>query len=350
MRLFWRWVRRLFLVIVLVATGLISPILYVETQCQGQPVDQDYASLIPDADHRTETRTFLTYPEWHIVHAYDEYARVITEQDPHAFGFLRAITQYWSSLCALSEKSAAHGGVDGATKQMVYVIGSSFTFEMLMKGAYEETIGRMATVLRGTARAQSDDLSAEQAAAYARFLQQVAWYQWPFRDDADQLANAQGDTFRDKERRFSLGIEYRVKAAYADAIASAVSQVGPDELTLKLVLRNVVPTDMARYENVTLIDVLPQGLLIQTPRYRILSNLLLEMATDGIDFVDIAGNDDIMFTAVSQDATHPQAFYSFARQGYGDHRHLITVKVTQLAETLRALQSSGLTLEHIHDY
>ena len=41
---------------------------------------------------------------------------------------------------------------------------------------------------------------------------------------------------------------------------------------------------------------------------------------------------------------------SARRQGFRDYRHLIGLKVADLAERLRDMQGSDLTLEHIHDY
>lgn len=350
MRFLLRWIGRLLLVVALLAVVLVAPVIYVETSCRGEGGGEEYASLLPSEHHRAESRTFMTYPEWHIVHAYDDYAKVISTGDPHEYGYLRSIGQFWSSLCQLSEKSSAHGGIDGATKQMVYVIGSSFTLELMLKAAYEETVGRVVTVLRGSQRAETDDLSAEQAAAYARFLQQIPWYKWDFREDAQVLEALQGQGIRDRERKTALGLEYGAKAAYADVIAAAVAEVGADELTLRMVVRGTDPIDLASYDEVQLVGRHSDGFVIETPRYRALTTLLSEMAADGIDFVEIAGNDDILFTAISAEATRPDALYSFARQGYGDYRHLIVVKVADLADRLRGMQEDGLELEHIHDY
>ncbi|MEX0348914.1 MAG: hypothetical protein AB3N15_05760 [Paracoccaceae bacterium] len=350
MRFLLRWAGRLLLVVVLLVALLVAPVIYVETSCQGQTVEQDYAALLPPEDRRAESRTFMTYPEWHIVHAYDDYGDAIRTGDPHDYGYLRSITEFWSSLCKLTEKSAAHGGVDGATKRMVYVIGTSFTLELMMKAAYEETIGRLATILRGPERAEADDLSAQQAAAYARFLQQIPWYKWRFREDAAALEAVESQGLRNAERKTALGLEYKAKAAYADVIAAAVAEVGPDELTLRMIVRGTDPIDLAAYDGVGQVEAHTEGFVIETPRYRALTGLLAEMAGDGIDFVEIAGNDDILFTAISGDADHPEALYSFARQGYGDYRHLIVVKVADLADRLRQLDDNGLRLEHIHDY
>lgn len=346
MRFLWRWLKRLIIGLVVLVLGLLSPVLYVETMCRGEEVASDYTALLPPEHHRTESRTLMTYPEWHIVHAYDDYAEVIRTGDPHDFNFLQAITGYWSSLCALTEASAAHGGVDGPTRQMVHVIGVSFTAELLLKAAYEETVGRVFTWLRGPERAPLDELCADQAGRYARFLQQVPWYRWDFAGDAQALRDAAGDSLRDRERSFALGLEFRAKAAYAQVIAAAVASTGFDELRLRMIV-----TDLPEpLPDVDIIAERPEGLELETPRYRELTHLMARMAAAGVDFVEIAGNDDILLTVTSADATMAEALHSFPRQGYGDYRHLLLIPVTDLAGTLRGLDARGVTLEHIHDY
>lgn len=341
---------RLLMAGVVIAVIMAAPIVYVETACRAGGTPEPYQALLPADHHRVETRTLMTYPEWHIVHAYEDYAEVVRRSDPHAFGYLRSIGDFWSSLCALSETSAQYGTVDGETKQMVYVIGLSFSTELLFKALYEESVGRLFAMLRGQERAPLDDLSAQQAANYATFLQQVPWYKWRFREDAADLKAQATDAVRDQERRIALGLEYAAKASYADAIAAAVASVGADELTLRMVVTNTDAAELAGIPDVKPIGMRPQGMEIETPRYRALTHLLVKMADSGIDFVEIAGNDDILFTALSSQAQVNDALFSFPRQGFDDHRHLIVVKVTDLAERLRNLEASGLTLEHVHDY
>ncbi|MBA4491062.1 hypothetical protein [Paracoccus sp. S1E-3] len=347
MRRVLRWLGRGVLGLLLLVLLLLSPVAYVETACRPQGEAAPYASILPDADRRPESRTLMTYPEWHIVHAYDDYARVIRNGDPQDYGFLRGIGGFWSSLCALSRASGAYGGVDGGTKQMVYVIGTSFTLELALKAAYEETLGRAVTWIRGPTHAAADAISARQAADYATFLRQTPWYRWDFRRDAAELQTA-GDSFRDRERAMALGLEYRAKAAYAKAIEAAVANVGPDALRLKMVVTGLPDGFLAARPDITLIETRPEGMVIETPRYAALTRLLVDMAEAGADFVEIAGNDDIMFTATSDQPEQPGALTSMARQGYGDYRHLIAVKVADLAARLRDL--GPLKLEHIHDY
>jgi hypothetical protein len=333
-----------------VVLALLAPVAWVELACRGEPVASDYTPLLPPENRRVESRTLLTYPEWHIVHAYDDYARVIATGDPHDFGFFRAVRTYWSSLCALTEQAAAHGGVDGETRQMVYVIGVSFTAELTLKAAYEETLGRLFVALRGPERAPLDDLSARQAADYAAFLQQVPWYKWDFRRDIAELEAAKTNSLRDRERRFALGTEYAAKAGYAGVIASAVASVGADELTLRMIVTGAAPEELEATEGITLIAERPEGIEIETPRYRKLTNLLIDMAGQGVETVEIAGNDDIMLTVLSDQPTMEGSLFSFPRQGYGDWRHLLLVKVPELMPTLRRLAEGTARVEHVHDY
>ncbi len=350
MKTIWRYLKRLVLLVVLLALGLLAPVGYNELACRGTVSAMDYPAILPPEDHRPEARTLLTYPEWHIVHAYDDYAQVISAGDPHDFGYFQAIGGFWSSLCELSEASADHGGFTWETKQMVYVIGVSFTAELLAKAAYEESVGRIVAVSRGKERTILDNLSADQARSYAAFLQQVPWYKWDFTSDAEDLVTNATSALRDRERRFALGLEYRVKAAYAQVIEQAVAQVGADELRLRMVVTGLGAGELTAFDGVQVISERDEGVVIEAPRYRELTHLLLSMAKRGADFVEIAGNDDILFTAISDQDALDGAIFSFERQGYGDTRHLVLVKVTELADRLRDMQGGAVQVEHIHDY
>ncbi len=348
-RWLWRGVLALVLALVLLVLLLILPVGYVEFACVGPESDgAAQPSLVASDWQRDESRTLTTYPEWHIVHAYDDYARVIADGDPHDFAYVPAIAGFWTSLCPLKERADQMGGMTGEQKMTIYTIGVSFSLEMLAKAAYEETLGRIATLLRGPERAVLDDRSAERAADYARFLQQTPWYKWPFGDDIKVLENEGGEGFRDRERRFALRNEAAAKSVYAGLIAQAVEGIGADALRMRSVVSGVTENRLSAIDGITVIGANDAGIEIETDRYRRFTRLAEEIAASGGDFVEIAGNHDILFTALSSQPAHPQAVYSFPRQGYGDFRHLIVLPVAALAKRLRELD--GLTLEHIHDY
>ena len=342
-----RWLRRLLVVLLLCVLALLAPVGYVEVACRGGDVVPESGETILSAEwQRAESRTLMTYPEWHIVHAYDDYGQVITQGDPHDFGYFNAVGGFWGSLCALSEAAPAHGGFDWETKQTIYVIGVSFTAELMLKALYEETVGRIYTWVRGSDPSALDVLSARQARDYATFLQQTPWYKWDFRRDIAEQAAASEGTPRDNERRLALGLEFSAKQAYAGLIEQAVASVGADELRLRMVVR-ATSEQMAGLEGIEVIEALSgDELVLETPRYRELTGLMRQMAETGANFVEIAGNDDIMLTAIA-DAPLEGALWSRARQGYGDTRSLVLLKVTELAEFLR---ENGERVEHVHDY
>ena len=348
MRVLFRWLKRLVLLVVVVALGLLSPIAWVETMCQPSGNVVEHKPLVGTDWQRAEGRTLLTYPEWHIVHAYADYAEVIRTGDPQDYGFLSAIGGFWSSTCALSQASGPHGGFPWETKQMVYTIGVSFTAELALKAAYEETVGRLSVALRGPDHAPLDDLSAKQAADYAVFLQQVPWYKWDFTRDAAALDAAATDSLRDRERRLALGLEYRAKAGYAKVIEAAVAAVGADQLRLRAVVSGMSDEALAALPEVQVIETLPEGTVIEAPRYRAFTRLAETIAAAGGSFVEIAGNDDILFTMITDQPTAEGAVHSFARQGNPGFRHLVLVRVADLAGVLRDLPEGAL--EHIHDY
>lgn len=350
MKLMKRLFKWLGLALIALIVGLLAPVGYIELACRPNGLADEYISILPPDHHRPEGRTLLTYPEWHIVHAYDDYARVISTKDPHDYQFLRSIGGFWSSLCSLSQASGPHGGFPSEFKQTAYTIGVSFTAELLAKASYEETIGRVFTWLRGQQHAPLDELSAKQATQYSQFLRQIPWYRWDFTSDVAALSDAATPVWRDRERQFALGVEYRVKARYAQLISSALANMKPDALRLRMIVKGVSAEQLNALNDVEVIAQRPEGIEIDTPRYRALTHLLMQMAQAGAEFTEVAGNDDIMFTATSDDRNLDAALYSFARQGYGDTRHLVLVKVTELANMLRGIKTQDLRLEHIHDY
>jgi hypothetical protein len=73
-----RLLRRLLLLALLLVLGLLSPVAYVELLCRPEGTAETGAvPILPPEHHRAESNTLLTYPEWHIVHAYEDYAAVI---------------------------------------------------------------------------------------------------------------------------------------------------------------------------------------------------------------------------------------------------------------------------------
>ena len=80
-----------------------------------------------------------------------------------------------------------------------------------------------------------------------------------------------------------------------------------------------------------------------------------DIAEAGGNMEEIAGNDDIMLTALSDRdavalADGERLITTVGRDGFGGYRHLIDVKVVDLADTIRTLAARSARLEHVYDY
>ena len=329
---------------------ILSPVAFVELGCRSDSTMAPRSPIISDEHHRNLASTYLTYPEWHIVNTYDDYAKVIYEKDPHEFKFLRPIEQFWSSACLLSKTAGRNGGASLATKSTMYIIGVSFTAEILAKAAYEETLGRLYTSLRGPERSALDAESASMARDYATFLQQVPWYEYDFQTDREILADRATDNVRDRERRFALDKEFGIKAAYAKMIAKGVENTGEAKLTIRSIISDLTETELAQIPDVTIIKTHPEGIEIETPRYREFTEILEVISYKGGQIVEIAGNDRVMISIISK-LGQPNSLTVLSRQGYDDYRSLFDVSLSELAQRIITLDEDNETqLEHIYDY
>lgn len=134
---------------VVVILLLLSPVAYVETACHADPEPDSYKPLISEPEfRRPEANTYLTYPEWHIVYAYDGLAETLKTGDEYGFDYISSVRDFWAADCALTRIADRHGGADSQTRMMIATIGVSFTLEMGLKAAYEETVGRALALAR----------------------------------------------------------------------------------------------------------------------------------------------------------------------------------------------------------
>jgi hypothetical protein len=335
--------------LLLLLAAVAGPILYVETMCRGEAITQEKAQFITDPDQqRPEARTYMVYPEWHIVYAYEGYAEALSSGHPHDFPYLSAITGFWSATCGLSEQADQLGAAGFNSKATIYTIGASFTLEMLFKAAYEETIGRVFSAFAPTPQ---DKVEADMAADYATFLQQVPWYKYDFPAWSENLWAADPLGVRGWERRIALGLEWGAKTQYAKLIARAAAGMGVDALTMQIAVKNL----SENIADVTVLETSQDVTIAQVPRYRIFTRIAREIAQTGGQFLEIAGNDDILLSYLG--ATPPQItgtariISSTARVGFtAQNRYLIAVKTPDLAPLLQSLAPQAGQLEHIYDY
>ena len=339
---------------------LFSPIAWVETGCMQAAVRDEppYQPFLAPGHHRPETNTYVTYPEWLIVHVYEDYAAVARFEGESAFPYFSSIDRYWSNLCVMTRQASARGAITGDSKAMLYTIGVSFSLEMALKGAYERTAGWLTEAIGGNAPTPEDRFARAVADDYAVFLVQTPWYEYPFGGKLHAFWTdvpwSGGNVVRKLERRISFSLEFGIKAVYAKVIDAAAG-MAPAPLRIRSVVRGLSDSALAAESQVKLVDTLANGLqVVETPRYRDFTHILQRLARGGADVVEIAGNDDIFVTLLLPPGaptlegplliTAPVA----ARPSW--HREGRLVKVANLAALVRRLDSFGAELEHVYEY
>ncbi len=345
----------------LIVAALI-PVVFTETVCNA-PVDaqvEPFKSVLDPADRREEVNTYLTYPEWSIVHAYEDFAAVTRQGSESDFGYFGAIGSYWSNLCRIRRIASSRGPIPFETKTMLYVIGISFALEMGIKGFYEETVGRATAWLRGPQRTPEDEFALKVADEYALFLRQTPWYRFPFGEKLKsfwaETPLVGGSIVRKIERRGSLSLEYAVKAVYAKALG-ALAGLDPAPLKIRSVVSGLDKADTDTDGRITVIKTLGDGrTIIETPRYRTFTEIIRGLSARGRNFTEIAGNDDILVTMKAPPGEGTA--FAGARELFevpiqakpGWRRVGLDVKIPALTELIRKLATTKVELEHVYDY
>lgn len=361
MRVLSRWLKRLAIVVAVLVALAAIPIVYIETQCMQAPRQSaaPYQSILQPPWKRNLADTYLTYPEWSIVHAYEDFAAVARTRGEADFAYLPSITGYWSRLCQVSRVASARAPVATDVKAMLYVIGLSFSGEMAVKGAYETTIGRFTAWLRGPTLTAEDQFTLRVNDEYALFLRQTPWYEFPFADVLKlfwaQTPMSGEHMIRKIERRVGMTMEWGVKAIYAKLIAQAAA-LAPADLRIRSAINGLTDDDVAAEPRISIVERRADGsAVIETPRYRAFTDILLGLAARGRDVIEIAGQQEIFVTAIAPDAWTPpapaQSLFAAplqARAGYA--RRGLVLPVPALAGFMREAAQAGVAVEHVYDY
>jgi hypothetical protein len=323
------------------------------------------ALLTPPEHRRGPDQTFLTFPEWYLVHSPAEYAAYLRDAaHPSQFPLFAHIAQFWQGYGAVAHEIRRYP-FNGGYHLMVVVIGTSTTVEYALKGIYEHTIGRLAEATRtGDAPVPEEVFAARFAQAYVDFIRVEPWYLFDFWSQFKALWSdvpASGpNLMRRWERRFLLSTELLVKEGYAHIIKWGTQSIydAPKPVTAVVLSRS--PDLDARYPDFLVLKSYPDGTVLATiPRYEDFTRYSEWLAEQGIGFREIAGNSDEVVVSVwvpdhwtiaasgvrllftQPIVTHP-----------GTQRAVLAIPVASLAEELRrsAADPRRIGVEHVYDF
>ncbi len=309
-----------------------------------------------------EEQTFLTVPEWYLVFNPNEYADFLASgNNPSDFPFWKSIDEYWTLYDRVNAQCEGLYPRNSEYQMMLWVIGVSTTAEFIAKGAYENTIGRL-TRWTASDETPEDLLIREAHAAYGELINYEPWYEFPFAEYAGRIWSDTpffGRNFiRKFERKLSFTAEFAFKALYAKAIGYASqSAYGPSQgrVTMHVVgdAWRIAETD-GRLR--ILRDFGDGDFVITAPRWGGFTEIMPKLADAGTRYVEINGNDEIVFTTVEDDdvqtvpAHSRLLFNSMVISPTGKKRSVYVVRVEHLSDALRSLEAGNIELEHVFDY
>lgn len=316
--------------------------------------------LTPEPHRRGGDQTFLTYPEWFLVHSPAEYAQYVHAKPPTRFPFLGHIGQLWTSYRAMYEEVRNKYVFNGEYHTMIMVIGVSTTIEYGLRAAYETLIGRLTEITAGGAITPEDQYGAKIAADYVEFIYETPWYEFDywgaFTGLWQETALLGPNLFRKLERKYLLSTEYLIKAGYAKLIkmGARASFDAPEQITMTVMTE---PPPALRQPDA---QPLPSnhGLwLVPLPRYQPFTDRAQVLANAGVRFVEVAGNrGDILITTVGEndwtsELNEGRILFSQPLLTQPEKQRLgVAVPVAQLHEALNAIDRSATSLEHIYDF
>jgi hypothetical protein len=348
------------LAVVLLLVLIVAPALFIATQCSGDGVQAERALSAPvPIPTRDESLSLLTLPEWSIVYGTEEYARYVARAAPSGFPYFGSAAQYWYQVDAVCEVTRRDYPFNMEYQIMLGVIGTSYTIELALKGVYEKTVGRLTEWL-SSRDTPEDRFAARTAREYGAFMHTVPWFEFPFGSKLRALWTEPlwgPHLLRKWERRVSLSAEYGLKALYGRVIRAATQTAyDPESLEIHAWVWHA-PKSIFADPRVRLVrQVGADAYIVRLPRYEPFTPVVLSLAGQGVEFLNIAGNDEIVLSAVvprelNESLPAGDLVSSLPiLTGAPARRIAVRVPLKRLTEVVAWLQARGIAVEHVYDY
>jgi len=314
---------------------------------------------------RDEVDTFYTFPEWYIVWSYQAKADFQRASLPSGYSYFGDIGQFWQAYSRMYAATRRVYPFATGDHIMLVVIGSSFSIEYAIKGAYEDTVGRISEWTSGHKMVPEDEYAAKVAANYAAFVHIRPFYEFSF---AKALHGLWSETpfrtnhlVRTLERRLWLSLDYAVESLYCELIELAThATYGYEDVNTAAWIKFSEPAKAQSIASMNSIkiakDLGPTEAIIEVPRYQEFTADVRTLADGGARFSQIAGNELIVISAIapSPSITPEPNVQLLLKEpiltGQGRTRAVLLVRVSDLNEVLGSLVRHGFEVEHLYDY
>ena len=319
---------------------------------------------IGEKNRRSVEDAYYSYPEWYIVWSYEARAQYLPTNLPSGFPYFASIGQYWRSYCFICGLTQSRHQFNFGDHLSSFVLGGSFALEYSIRGAYEQTIGRLSEWTSSHELVEEDAYAARVAREYADFVYIRPFYEFHF---AHALKEFWKETplwgkhpIRKWERKFILSMDYGLEALYAWVLEKASHLTyGVESADTYTWIENAPETLFQEFPRIKAVkEVSSHSYVVAIPRYQEFTDLAMKLAKHDVHFAEIAGNGEIMLTIVAPKkwsydlpATDGTLLFTenFLTQP-GLERIALECPVRSLHAVLNNLASRGAQIEHIYDY
>jgi FAD/FMN-containing dehydrogenase len=313
---------------------------------------------------RGEEQSFLGLPEWYIVFNGDEYASFLKSSQPSKFPYLASFKEFWDLKSTVKKITKDKYPSNFGYNVMLWVIGTSYTTELVIKGIYENTIGRFTEFLSSSVGTSEDRMIQRFHQEYADFVHIYPWYEFQFFTRLKEFwkDNSLWDTnlIRKWERKAFFTTEYLVKSIYGWVIKVGTQMSYEPEATEIFAvisdLHDSFKNVAAAHPEINIIKSSGTVHLASFPRYDKFRDLLMSVSNSEFKFIEIAGNRKIFLTVIADKGTE-KLFVNGEVVGISDiptsktkDRLLISTSVSSLMDFLNTVKKANLEVEHIFDY
>lgn len=308
--------------------------------------------------------SYFSYPEWYIVWSYEERAQYLPRNLPSGFPYFASIGQYWRSYCFICGLTRSRHQFNFGDHLSSFVLGGSFALEYSIRGAYEQTIGRISEWTSSHELVEEDAYAARVAREYADFVYIRPFYEFHFAHALRQLWKETPlwgkHPIRKWERKFILSTDYGLEAIYAE-ILQAASHItyGIESADTYTLVENAPPSLFHEFPRVKVAaEIGRDSYLVIIPRYQEFTDLAVSLAKRDVHFVQIAGNDEIMLTIVvpedwNLDLPPDEGSTLFTENlltRHDEKRIALECTIRSLHSVLKNLSDPRIKIEHIYDY
>ena len=313
---------------------------------------------------RGEEQSFLSLPEWYIVFNGDEYAEFLKSKKPSQFPYIRSISEFWSLKRKIDKIIDDNYKSNWGYSVMLWVIGSSYSIELAIKGIYENTLGRFFESFTSH-RIEADKIYQQAQQNYTDFTHDHPFYEFSYLDEIKnywkQASWLGGDILRKFERRIFFTVEFGFKTIYGALIRFFTRLSYESEpFEIYAVVSDPVGSfkKMAQIESsIKIIATEGEVLLVSMPRYDLFREIIKKYSEEDFKFIEIAGNRKIFITLIVPDAFNSELLSDGVIVGTSNiptdtsqKRLLVSSSVMSLKNLVMAVQKLGFKIEHIFDY